>query len=127
MIQPKTDFVSEQPILKQIINLALEKKAASLISLDVRGLSSFTDFFVICSGDSEPQVKAIADNIRKGTPHKPKHLEGYENQNWILLDYFDIVVHVFKRDQREYYALERLWADAPAKEFNNESNKITAD
>lgn len=127
MIQPKTDFVSEQPILKQIINLALEKKAASLISLDVRGLSSFTDFFVICSGDSEPQVKAIADNIRKGTPHKPKHLEGYENQNWILLDYFDIVVHVFKRDQREYYALERLWADAPTKEFNNESNKITAD
>lgn len=127
MIQPKTDFVSEQSILKQIINLALEKKAASLISLDVRGLSSFTDFFVICSGDSEPQVKAIADNIRKGTPHKPKHLEGYENQNWILLDYFDIVVHVFKRDQREYYALERLWADAPTKEFNNESNKITAD
>ena len=121
------DFVSEQPTLKQIINLALEKKATNLISLDVRGISSFTDFFIICSGHSEPQVKAIADNIRKGTPHKPKHLEGYENQNWILLDYFDIVVHVFKRDQREYYGLERLWADAPTKEFDNESTKITAD
>ena len=121
------DFVSEQPTLKKIINLALEKKATNLISLDVRGISSFTDFFIICSGDSEPQVKAIADNIRKGTPHKPKHLEGYENQNWILLDYFDIVVHVFKRDQREYYGLERLWADAPRKEFDNESTKITAD
>ena len=121
------DFVSEQPTLKQIINLALEKKATNLISLDVRGISSFTDFFIICSGHSEPQVKAIADNIRKGTPHKPKHLEGYENQNWILLDYFDIVVHVFKRDQREYYGLERLWADAQRKEFDNESTKITAD
>ena len=121
------DFVSEQPTLKKIINLALEKKATNLISLDVRGISSFADFFIICSGDSEPQVKAIADNIRKGTPHKPKHLEGYENQNWILLDYFDIVVHIFKRDQREYYGLERLWADAPTKEFNNESTKITAD
>ena len=121
------DFVSEQPTLRKIINLALEKKATNLISLDVRGISSFTDFFIICSGDSEPQVKAIADNIRKGTPHKPKHLEGYENQNWILLDYFDIVVHVFKRDQREYYGLERLWADAPRKEFDNESTKITAD
>ena len=121
------DFVSEQPTLRKIINLALEKKATNLISLDVRGISSFTDFFIICSGDSEPQVKAIADNIRKGTPHKPKHLEGYENQNWILLDYFDIVVHVFKRDQREYYGLERLWADAPTIEFDNESTKITAD
>ena len=116
------DFVSDQHLLKQIIDLALDKKAIELVAIDVRGLSSVTDFFVICSGDSEPQVKAIADNIRRGTPHKPRHLEGYENQNWILLDYFDIVVHVFKKDERDYYELERLWADAPIKEINDESS-----
>ena len=76
------DFVSDQHLLKQIIDLALDKKAIELVAMDVRGLSSVTDFFVICSGDSEPQVKAIADNIRRGTPHKPRHLEGYENLNY---------------------------------------------
>ena len=96
------DFVSDQHLLKQIVHLALEKKAIELVAMDVRGLSSVTDFFVICSGDSEPQVKAIADNIRRGTPHKPRHLEGYENLNWVLLDYFDVVVHGFRKDDRDY-------------------------
>tara|TARA_B100001175_G_C19360652_1_gene566939 strand:- start:548 stop:916 length:369 start_codon:yes stop_codon:yes gene_type:complete len=116
------DLTANQPRLKQITNLALNKKADKLIILDVRGLSSLADFFVICHGNSEPQVKAIADNIRKGTNHKPRHIEGYDNQNWILLDYFDIIVHVFKKDDREYYNLERLWADAPYEEIDNERN-----
>ncbi|MBT3179573.1 MAG: ribosome silencing factor [Candidatus Marinimicrobia bacterium] len=120
------DFVSEQTQLKEIINLAREKKAIDLIAIDVRGLSSITDFFVICSGDSEPQVKAITDNIRKGTAHKPIHLEGYENLNWVLLDYFDVVVHVFGKEDRGYYNIEKLWADAPLNEFNDETPK-TAD
>ena len=115
------DFVSDQYLLKQIIHLALEKKAIELVAMDVRGLSSVTDFFVICSGDSEPQVKAIADNIRRSTPHKPRHLEGYENLNWVLLDYFDVVVHVFRKDDRDYYNIEKLWADAPFKEFSHET------
>ena len=92
------DFVSDQHLLKQIVHLALEKKAIELVAMDVRGLSSVTDFFVICSGDSEPQVKAIADNIRRRTPHKHLNLEGYENLNWVLLDYFDVVVHVFGKN-----------------------------
>ena len=96
------DLTENQPLLKQITNLALNKKADKLMILDVRGLSSLADFFIICHGNSEPQVKAIADNIRKGTNHKPRHIEGYNNQNWILLDYFDIIVHVFKKDDREY-------------------------
>ena len=116
------DLTANQPLLKQITNLALNKKADKLIILDVRGLSSLADFFIICHGNSEPQVKAIADNIRKGTNHKPRHIEGYNNQNWILLDYFDIIVHVFKKDDREYYNLERLWADAPYEEIDNERN-----
>jgi ribosome-associated protein len=119
------DFVSDQYLLKQIIHLALEKKAIELVAMDVRGLSSVTDFFVICSGDSEPQVKAIADNIRRSTPHKPRHLEGYENLNWVLLDYFDVVVHVFRKDDRDYYNIEKLWADAPITEFIDEETETT--
>lgn len=115
------DFVSEQPLLQDIVELALQKKAKALVALDIRGLSSVTDFFVICSGDSEPQVKAISDNIRKGTPHKPRHLEGYENLNWVLMDYFDVVVHVFKNEERDYYNLEHLWADAPVEDFSDEN------
>ena len=121
MKRSEPDFISEQPLLKQILNLALSKKAGRIIAMDVRGLSSLADFFIICHGESEPQVKAITDHIRKGTDYKPRHLEGYENQNWILLDYFDIVVHVFKKDEREYYDLERLWADAPIKEIYDDN------
>ena len=120
MKRSEPDFISDQPLLKQILNLALSKKAGRIIAIDVRGLSSLADFFIICHGESEPQVKAITDHIRKWTDNKPRHLEGYENQNWILLDYFDIVVHVFKKDEREYYNLERLWADAPIKEIDDD-------
>ena len=122
MKESDTDFISAQPLLKQILGLAIDKKAGRIVVFDVRGLSSLTDFFMVCHGTSEAQVKAIVDNIRKGTENKPRHLEGYENQNWILLDYFDIVVHVFKKDERDYYELERLWADAPMKEINDEGS-----
>ena len=122
MKESDTDFISDQPLLKQILGLAIDKKAGRIVVFDVRGLSSLTDFFIVCHGTSEAQVKAIADNIRKGTENKPRHLEGYENQNWILLDYFDVVVHVFKKDERDYYELERLWADAPIKEINDEGS-----
>ena len=122
MKESDTDFISDQPLLKQILGLAIDKKAGRIVVFDVRGLSSLMDFFIVCHGTSEAQVKAIVDNIRKGTENKPRHLEGYENQNWILLDYFDIVVHVFKKDERDYYELERLWADAPIKEINDEGS-----
>ena len=122
MKESDTDFIFDQPLLSQILDLAIDKKAGRIVIFDVRGLSSLTDFFVVCHGTSEAQVKAIVDNIRKGTENKPRHLEGYENQNWILLDYFDIVVHVFKKDERDYYELERLWADAPMKEINDEGS-----
>jgi len=122
MKESDTDFISDQPLLKQILGLAIDKKAGRIVVFDVRGLSSLTDFFMVCHGTSEAQVKAIVDNIRKGTENKPRHLEGYENQNWILLDYFDVVVHVFKKDERDYYELERLWADAPIKEINDEGS-----
>tara|TARA_B100001989_G_scaffold151656_1_gene108147 strand:- start:2215 stop:2583 length:369 start_codon:yes stop_codon:yes gene_type:complete len=114
------DIYSSQSLIEEIINLAFEKKAKKLVSLDLRGLSSLTDYFIICHGKSEPQVKAIVDNIRKGTSFKPRHLEGYENKKWVLLDYFDIIVHVFDEDERDYYSIEQIWADAPKNEFHDE-------
>ena len=106
-----------QTILDAIIDKALEKKASDLIVLNVTSLTSITDYFLICSANTEPQIKAICDNIRKGTPHKPFHIEGYEKLSWVLLDYIDIIVHVFKTEEREYYNIEKLWADAPKKEY----------
>jgi len=87
--------------------------------MDLRGLTTITDFFVICSGDSDTQVKAIADAIEEGLKKENIcywHKEGYENLRWVLLDYVDVVVHVFQRDVREYYSLETLWGDAKIKE-----------
>ena len=121
MNNPKLDNNSSQPLFEEIINLAFEKKAKNLISLDLRGYSSLTDYFIICHGSSEPQIKAIVDNIRKGTSSKPRHLEGYENKKWVLLDYFDIIVHVFDKKEREYYSVENIWADVPRQEFNDET------
>jgi ribosome-associated protein len=106
-------------ILDAIIEKALEKKASDLIVLNVKSLTSITDYFLICSASTEPQIKAICDNIRKGTPHKPFHIEGYEKLSWVLLDYIDIIVHVFKTEERKYYNIEKLWADAPKKEYND--------
>ncbi|MBT3300338.1 MAG: ribosome silencing factor [Candidatus Marinimicrobia bacterium] len=107
-------------MLSEIAELALAKKANEVIGIDVRGLTSFVDYFLICSADTEPQVKAIADNIRRGTPSKPWHLEGYEHSRWVLLDYIDVLVHVFRSEEREYYSLEKLWADAPTIPFEDE-------
>ena len=106
--------------------LALSKKAEKVISIDVRKLTSITDFFLICSANTEIQVKSIADAIRKGTPHKPLRLEGYENQRWILLDYVDVIVHIFKTNERNYYKLDKLWADAPSYEIVDD-DKNTSD
>ena len=64
------------------------------------------------------KIKAICDNIRRGTPHKPWHIEGYEKLSWVLMDYVDVLVHVFRTEEREYYNLEKLWDDAPKKEYD---------
>ena len=120
MNRSQLDNNSSQPLLDEIVSLAFEKKAKEVISLDLRGLSSITDYYIICHGNSEPQVKAIVDNIRKKTSFKPTHLEGYENKKWVLLDYFDVIVHVFDESERDFYSIEQLWADAPKHEFNDE-------
>ena len=113
----------EVKLISEIVDLALEKKAIDIISLDLRGLSSVSDYYLICSADSEPQVKAISDNIKNNTLNKPFHLEGYEQFRWVLLDYGEIMVHIFRTKDREYYNLEKLWADAKLLKYSDEINK----
>tara|TARA_B100000945_G_scaffold92318_1_gene72073 strand:- start:105 stop:488 length:384 start_codon:yes stop_codon:yes gene_type:complete len=113
----------EIKLISEIVDLALEKKAIDIISLDLRGLSSVSDYYLICSADSEPQVKAISDNIKNNTLIKPFHLEGYEQFRWVLLDYGEIMVHIFRTKDREYYNLEKLWADAELLKYSDEINK----
>ncbi|MEK6777162.1 MAG: ribosome silencing factor [bacterium] len=98
------------------IKASLEKKAQDLVILDLSGISSFTDYFVICSGSSTRQVKAIAEEIEMSLSKlkvEPGHIEGAAEGRWILMDYGDAVVHVFLEETRQYYRLERLWGDAP--------------
>ena len=95
---------------------AIDKKAIDLVVLDVQGLSSVAEYFLVCSGRSTPHVKSISDAIRdelKEEGSRPLHAEGQAESGWLLLDYGDVLMHVFLEDTRAYYALERLWGDAP--------------
>ena len=123
MARTQKGTTREVKLISEIVDLALEKKAIDIISLDLRGLSSVSDYYLICSADSEPQVKAISDNIKNNTLIKPFHLEGYEQFRWVLLDYGEIMVHIFRTKDREYYNLEKLWADAELLKYSDEINK----
>lgn len=116
----KAKVVSSSNLAARIAQFALDKKAEKVVSLNVKDLTSITDEFVICSSDTNIQVKAIADSIRKSTDTKPIRVEGYEHLNWVLLDYIDVIVHIFKTAERNYYNIEKLWGDAPIREFNDE-------
>ena len=96
---------------------ALDKKALDLVVLDVQSLSSVTDFFLVCSGRSTTHVATIAEAIRdelKADGVRPLHVEGVAESGWVLLDFGDVLMHVFLEETRVYYALERLWGDAPS-------------
>jgi ribosome-associated protein len=97
------------------LRAAEDKKAEDLVVLDLRTTAGFTDFFVIASGSNARQVRAIADAVMEAlaaSGAKPAHVEGYDRSEWILIDYFDCVVHVFSRETRAFYGLERLWGNA---------------
>ena len=102
--------------VRRAAELALERKAQDVMVLDLTGISSATNHFLIASGTSDVQVKAIADHITdelKKEGHRPEHVEGRQTGRWVLLDYIDFVVHVFHPQAREFYQLENLWGDAP--------------
>jgi ribosome-associated protein len=97
------------------VRAALDKKASDVVILDLRNTPAFTDFFVLCSGQSTRQVKAIVDAVEetlRAEKIRPAHVEGYDRAEWILMDYFTFIVHVFTPQTRAFYSLERLWGDA---------------
>jgi ribosome-associated protein len=110
-------------LAKEISELILSKKGYDIKILDIRGISSVADFFVICSADSDIQVKAITDEIERKLRKrgiKPYNREGTTTNTWVLLDYVDVVVHVFKHETRLHYSLEKLWGDANFIEIKDE-------
>lgn len=100
-----------------IAALASDKKAIDVVELDLRGVLGYTDYFVVCTGNTDRQVKAIHDGIHEGLKHEhgllPRRVEGTGEGRWVLLDYLDVVAHVFTPEAREYYRLEQLWGEAP--------------
>jgi len=102
-------------LARRAAEAALSKKAQDVIILDLKNLTAVTDYFVICSGDVDAHVEAIMDEIEKVLQEdvKPWHIEGTQYLHWVLMDYVDFVVHVFQKETRDYYDIERLWADAP--------------
>lgn len=101
--------------ISDAITAAEDKKAIDLVVLDLRKAAGFTDYFVICSGANARQVRAIADAVVEklaAAGAKPAHVEGYDRSEWVLLDYFDFIVHVFGAETRVFYGLERLWGSA---------------
>lgn len=103
-------------LAKRAAELSLEKKGEDVKILDLRGLTTVTDFFVIITADSERKAKAVAEHIvdeLRQEGERPMHVEGLDTPHWILIDYVDVVVHVFHPDERKFYDLESLWSDAP--------------
>ena len=108
---------------QRISELMLEKKAIDIIIIDVREITTLTDFFVVCTSESEPQTRAITDHINQKMKEegvRSWHIEGYEHLDWVLIDFVNIVVHIFSKETREYYEFERLWADGTITKVQDE-------
>jgi len=124
MARKKND--SEQ-LVKLVVEGIQEKKGLDIISMDLTGLkNSVADYYIVCHGNNKPQVEAIVDSVLshvdKSTGEDPWHKEGIENAEWVLLDYVDVVVHIFQQERRAFYQLENLWADAEIKNLSEESS-----
>ncbi len=106
-------------LVAEIARYAADKKAVDVVELDLRGVLGYTDYFLVCSGNTARQAKAIQDGILEGLKHDhattPRRVEGTAEGGWILIDYIDVVVHIFTPQAREFYRLEQLWGEAPAR------------
>jgi len=108
---------------------ASSKKADDVLVMDMRDVLILTDYFVICSGNTDRQVASIQDAVEEALRElraKPIGREGQQHRRWVLLDYIDIVVHIFRKEEREYYEIERLWKDAPIVDWEDEERKATS-
>jgi ribosome-associated protein len=109
--------IKSEELAQVVAGIAADKKAERIVALDLRGISNFTDFFVICSGTSEPHLKAIIteleERLREEYGLRPMAIDGYPLSQWVVADYVDVVVHIFQTEKRAFYSLEDLWGDAP--------------
>ena len=115
--EPQLPDFRDDPLVGLILGALRDRKALDLVVIDLRGVSDAADFFILCSGTSEPHVRSLTDDLvdeLRGQGHRPWHVEGRQSLRWVLVDLVDVVVHIFLPEAREFYALERLWGDAPA-------------
>ena len=113
----KTEERKSDTLVKAVIAAIKEHKGKEVVSLDLRGIeTAVCNYFVVCHGTSNTHISSLAENVRKDVSkkmkEKPWHVEGESNKEWVLLDYFDVVVHIFNKEKRDFYKLENLWADA---------------
>ena len=108
-----------EELIGEIARYAADKKAIDVVELDLRGVLGYTDYFLVCSGNTGRQAKAIHDGIHEGLKHDhdllPRRVEGSSQGGWILMDYLDVVVHIFTPETREFYRLEQLWGEVPSR------------
>jgi ribosome-associated protein len=111
--------MTPEELVEAIAGYAGDVKAADIVALDVRGVLDYTDFFVVASGNTDRQTKAIHDRIHEGMKKEhgllPRRVEGTQEATWILMDYLDVVIHIFTPETRQFYALEKLWGEVPAR------------
>ncbi|HYM44752.1 MAG TPA: ribosome silencing factor [Solirubrobacteraceae bacterium] len=122
--------MKSEELLSEIVSYAADKKASDVVELDLRGVVGYTDWFVVCTGNTERQTKAIHDGILEGCKREhgtlPRRVEGLGKGDWILMDYLDVVVHIFTPAMREYYRLEQLWGDVPARVASSSSSSSSS-
>ncbi|HTN24661.1 MAG TPA: ribosome silencing factor [Solirubrobacteraceae bacterium] len=115
--------MTPEELAETIAALAADKKAIDVVELDVRGVLGYTDFFLVCSGNTARQAKAIHDGIHQTLKDDhdllPRRVEGLRESRWVLMDYLDVVVHIFTPEAREFYRLEQLWGEVPARAMEN--------
>lgn len=113
--------MNPEALTQVVAQCAADKKASDIVALDLRGVAGYTDYFVVCSGNTDRQVKAIHDGVhetlKKDHGLLPRRVEGLGESSWVLMDYLDVVVHIFTPDTREFYRLEQLWGDVPRVEL----------
>jgi ribosome-associated protein len=115
--EPDHRLLDPEELVAEIARFADDKKAIDIVELDLRGVLGYTDYFLICSGGTDRQAKAIHDGIHEGMKKEhgvlPRRVEGLPEARWVLMDYLDVVVHIFVPETREHYRLEQLWGEAP--------------
>ena len=120
--QHNEEDLTPERLAQLAASYAADKKAIDLQVIDLRGVSSYTDFFVVCSGNTDRQTKAIHDAVHEGLKKDhgllPRRVEGLSEARWVLMDYFDVVVHVFTPETRDFYRLESLWGDVPRRDLD---------